>query len=97
MGIFSRRNFEIAFQHTNVPALQGYEHDRASRACMNGTKHDPAGDILGQVDYRHIVAILQKHYPAMDAKEAARLVLECLRPRIVVPPSSQTAEESGAA
>lgn len=68
---------------------------------MDAPKDDPAddttGSILGHVDYRHIVAILQKHYPAMDAQEAARLVLECLRPRSVVPPSDETAKESGAA
>ena len=41
---------------------------------MDATADDDTGNILGHVDYRHIVAILQKHYPQMSAEEAARLV-----------------------
>ena len=48
---------------------------------MDATADDDTGNILGHVDYRHIVAILQKHYPQMSAEEAARLVFEYLRPQ----------------
>lgn len=49
-------------------------------ATTDDTADDDAGTILGHVDYRHVVTILQKHYPHMGAEEAARLVFEFLRP-----------------
>lgn len=68
---------------------------------MDATTDDPAddtaGSILGHVDYRHIVAILQKHYPLMDAEEAARLVHEYLRPQDTDAPLGNTAADPEAA
>ena len=56
-------------------------------ATTKSSADDDTGNILGHVDYRHIVAILQKHYPQMDAEEAARLVLQYLRPQDAETPS----------
>jgi hypothetical protein len=68
---------------------------------MDATTDDPAddtdGSILGHVDYRHIVAILQKHYPQMSAEEAARLVLEYIQPPATEAPPGNTAADPEAA
>lgn len=63
-------------------------------ATEDDTADDTAGSILGHVDYRHVVAILQKHYPLMDAEEAARMVLEYLRPQDVETDFAATADEA---
>ena len=46
--------------------------------ATNDSAGDDAEDMLGQLDYRDVVAILLKHYPSMDAQEIVRLVLEQL-------------------
>ena len=68
---------------------------------MDATTDEPADDtagcIHGHVDYRHIVAILQKHYPQMSAEEAARLVFEYLRPQDADAPLGNMARDPEAA
>lgn len=66
-------------------------------ATTDNPADDDAGTILGHVDYRHIVAILQKHYPHMGAEEAARLVFEYLRPQDADAPFASMADDPEAA
>lgn len=52
-------------------------------------------DMLDSVDYREVVAILQKQYPLMDAEEVVRLVLKQINQPSLASPSSSAADDTG--